>query len=484
MSTAARQQLADVIDRMQDKMMVGAGGAKTRDDALELGEARPDYLFFGRFGYDNTPDPHPRNLTLGRWWAEMIEIPCIVLAGSDDRVGRGGRGNRRRVRGAVERRLRRRRRRGRGDRPRQRTARRDRAAFRGLTVAVSPACVLPPLSPGRRRGEAAPCPSQSTHPPRQAAAGEPALAPARRAARRAAAAGRLPTRPPSTVDPERFGDKKRLDPAYGAFQRGLYVTALNLALPRARNGDPAAQTLVAEILSRGLGVPRNEVEAAKWYALASEQGIPEAQFQYALLLLDGALRQEGRQRRLCAAARPPPRPAIVLAQFNFAQLIVDREPGEAGMAKAVSYYERAARAGPCRRAIRDVAGLRQRRRRQEARRGRSAALADAGRAAEFRHRAARSRHLAGRGPRRRQATCKDRLRLAEARGARRQCRRAEPLAKLYVQGIGIDPDQIIGAAWYILARRAGLTDPEMDDFLNGLTAEETKQALEKANRLR
>ena len=77
-----KAQLADVIDRMQDKMMVGAGGAKTRDDALELGEARPDYLFFGRFGYDNTPAPHPRNLNLGRWWAEMIEIPCIVLAGS------------------------------------------------------------------------------------------------------------------------------------------------------------------------------------------------------------------------------------------------------------------------------------------------------------------------------------------------------------------------------------------------------------------
>lgn len=74
--------LADMLDRMQDKMMVGAGGAKTRDDALGLGEERPDYMFFGRFGYDNQPEPHHRNLTLGRWWAEMIEIPCIVLAGS------------------------------------------------------------------------------------------------------------------------------------------------------------------------------------------------------------------------------------------------------------------------------------------------------------------------------------------------------------------------------------------------------------------
>jgi thiamine-phosphate pyrophosphorylase len=75
--------LAEAVERYGGKMMVGAGGAKTRDDALELGETQPDYIFFGRFGYDNKPEPHPRNLTLGRWWAEMISIPCIVLGGSD-----------------------------------------------------------------------------------------------------------------------------------------------------------------------------------------------------------------------------------------------------------------------------------------------------------------------------------------------------------------------------------------------------------------
>ncbi|MCO5064709.1 MAG: thiamine phosphate synthase [Rhizobiaceae bacterium] len=78
-----REALNDAIDRLQDKMAVGAGGAKTRDDALSLGEARPDYMFFGRFGYDTKPDSHPRNLALGTWWAEMIEIPCIVMGGSE-----------------------------------------------------------------------------------------------------------------------------------------------------------------------------------------------------------------------------------------------------------------------------------------------------------------------------------------------------------------------------------------------------------------
>lgn len=63
------------------RLIIGAGGVKSRDDALVLGELRPDYLFFGRFGYDTDPEPHPRNLKLGEWWSQLVEIPCIVLAG-------------------------------------------------------------------------------------------------------------------------------------------------------------------------------------------------------------------------------------------------------------------------------------------------------------------------------------------------------------------------------------------------------------------
>jgi thiamine-phosphate pyrophosphorylase len=78
-----RQGLEELVAKFQDRMMIGAGGAKNRDDALDLGEARPDYMFFGRFGYDREPGPHPRNLSLGSWWAEMIELPCIVMGGSE-----------------------------------------------------------------------------------------------------------------------------------------------------------------------------------------------------------------------------------------------------------------------------------------------------------------------------------------------------------------------------------------------------------------
>lgn len=77
-----RAALADALDRLEGRMMIGAGGAKTRDDALALGELGPDYVFFGRFGYDTAPEPHHRNLALGEWWAQMIQIPCIVMGGS------------------------------------------------------------------------------------------------------------------------------------------------------------------------------------------------------------------------------------------------------------------------------------------------------------------------------------------------------------------------------------------------------------------
>jgi thiamine-phosphate pyrophosphorylase len=75
-------ELAELVSRHRPRLIVGCGGATTRDEALALGEADPDYVFFGRFGYDSRPEPHSRNLSLGGWWAQMINVPCIVQAGS------------------------------------------------------------------------------------------------------------------------------------------------------------------------------------------------------------------------------------------------------------------------------------------------------------------------------------------------------------------------------------------------------------------
>ncbi len=77
------EELGEAIEKFTPKMIVGAGGASERHAALEIGELRPDYIFFGRFDGDIKPEAHPKNVALAEWWASMIEIPCIVMGGND-----------------------------------------------------------------------------------------------------------------------------------------------------------------------------------------------------------------------------------------------------------------------------------------------------------------------------------------------------------------------------------------------------------------
>src|SRR5262249_61864194 len=69
------------------------------------------------------------------------------------------------------------------------------------------------------------------------------------------------------------------DMAYGAFQRGYFLTAFSLATDRVTNGaDPKALTLLGELYAGGLGVPRDHRPAAEWYGLAPAPGAPKAIF--------------------------------------------------------------------------------------------------------------------------------------------------------------------------------------------------------------
>lgn len=77
------EAVAEAMEAHSPKMIVGGGNAKERHTALDIGEARPDYIFFGKLDGDIKPEAHPKNLALAEWWASMIEIPCIVMAGTD-----------------------------------------------------------------------------------------------------------------------------------------------------------------------------------------------------------------------------------------------------------------------------------------------------------------------------------------------------------------------------------------------------------------
>ncbi|MFZ1814034.1 MAG: thiamine phosphate synthase [Rhizobiaceae bacterium] len=76
------QDLHDLVARFSSHKIVGCSGLMDRHKALEVGEANPDFLFFGRPDGDIKPEAHPKNLALGEWWSRIIEIPCVVMGGS------------------------------------------------------------------------------------------------------------------------------------------------------------------------------------------------------------------------------------------------------------------------------------------------------------------------------------------------------------------------------------------------------------------
>ncbi|NJR14162.1 MAG: sel1 repeat family protein [Phyllobacteriaceae bacterium] len=280
---------------------------------------------------------------------------------------------------------------------------------------------------------------------------------------------------------DRFGNRPA-DPAYAAFQRGLYITALNLALPKAEQGDRAAQMLTAEIHARGLGVPRNMEEATRWYMLAAEQGDAEAQLQVAMILLgdkplDLANPNRAEAMDMLRASAETGNP---YAAFNLAQLVMAEQPGDDGARQARILFETAA--------TRDIPGALYALARFHLT-GIGGATIDGAKARDLMTRAARAGL----------DTAQLDLATSLADGVfgkadyteafiwmRRAALGGNPLAanrlaKLYMFGLGNDGDPIAAAAWYIRAKRAGIKDAEMEDYLEGLTDDQRSKALTAAN---
>jgi thiamine-phosphate pyrophosphorylase len=75
------EDLKLAVESFHPKRIVGAGNIASRHAAMEAGEAGADYLFFGRPHGDTHDAPHPKALDLAEWWAELMEIPAVIMAG-------------------------------------------------------------------------------------------------------------------------------------------------------------------------------------------------------------------------------------------------------------------------------------------------------------------------------------------------------------------------------------------------------------------
>lgn len=72
-------------ERLKERA-IGAGGIRTRDEAMILGEAGADYLLFGEPRLDGSVPALETILDRVAWWAEIFETPCIAYAPSLDDV--------------------------------------------------------------------------------------------------------------------------------------------------------------------------------------------------------------------------------------------------------------------------------------------------------------------------------------------------------------------------------------------------------------
>ena len=118
--------------------------------------------------------------------------------------------------------------------------------------------------------------------PAQEADGE-AVKPAPPAASDAAAPSSSPSPSPESAGPPP-------DLAFGAFQRGLFLTALEEALKRVKENpdDAPAMTLLGELYRDGVSVRRDLTEAMRWYKLAADRGDRQAQFALGIAHLNGS----------------------------------------------------------------------------------------------------------------------------------------------------------------------------------------------------
>lgn len=272
------------------------------------------------------------------------------------------------------------------------------------------------------------------------------------------------------------------DLAFGAYQRGLYLTAFVAATERLED-DPAdapAMTLIGELYRGGLGLPRDLERAREWYALAAGLGDPHAEFALGEIALEGTppdmeTEQETAQSRADARGhfRRAAEAGHAAAAYNLALLLFEDDDA-APQGEVVRWLRQAVDADiPAAQYLlavlyRDGTGV----------------DADAARATALLHRAARNGHVPamleygiavfnGAGVAPDEARAATWLRRAAWHGDALARNR---LALLYAAGRGVEADRVEAAAWHLLAASQGLEDERLDAALRDLSQEERARA--------
>jgi TPR repeat protein len=284
----------------------------------------------------------------------------------------------------------------------------------------------------------------------------------------------LPTGPQVSY----LGPDVEIDLAFGAFQRGYYITALREAMKRieTQRKDAVAMTLVGELYKDGLGVRRDLKEATRWYRLAAEHGDPQGAFSLALAYLRGRGVEESRPNAVSwleKAAATNHSGAL----YNLGLLAIDGDLQD--FERARTMFGRAADLGNMDAAY--ALGLLYKEGRGVPR--------DPAKAAEWFRKAADENIVAAEIDYAVMLFNGDGIQKDEAGAARYFMKAAATnnpvaanrLARLLVVGRGVPKNMVEAMKWHLLARSAGLADEWLDGQLARLTPSE-RAAVDEAVR--
>lgn len=260
------------------------------------------------------------------------------------------------------------------------------------------------------------------------------------------------------------------DAAFGAYQRGLFITAFKEALKRIEQSDNAASamTLVGELYRDGLGLRQDHKEAVRWYRLAAARGDRQAMFALGRAYLEGkgVDKNEDRAREHFSSAAAKGH-AAALYNLGIMALGVPTKDNPGDPERAAGFFRQAAQGGDID-ATYSLAVL--------YRRGLGVEKDDE-KATTLLKQAADEYHLGamveyaialfnGVGtPKDEKASAQYFIRAAWKNSPVAQNR----LARLYASGRGVKRDMIQAMTWHIIARAGGIKDKWLDDHLPSLT---------------
>ena len=267
-----------------------------------------------------------------------------------------------------------------------------------------------------------------------------------------------------------------VDLAYGAYQRGHFLTAFAEATKRANANDPKAMALLGDLYANGYGVARDDKKALEWYQLATARGDPAGTFALAMFRLSGrgGQRDPETATKLLADASRLGHPA---ATYDLGLLYLQGEQFPQDFVRAAALFRAAANAGSAE-AQYALATLYKEGRGVAKDPVEAAKLMAAAAAADYTD-AQVEYAIAlfnGNGVAKDEAASAILMRKAALKGSPIAQNR---LARLLATGRGLAANPVEAAKWHLIARAGGITDLWLDGFLQQIKPTE-REAGEKA----